>query len=271
MLEQPVRAKPAQPMKPAIVVTGAASGIGRELARVAAREGLPMVLVDRSQSALDELVAELGRSGAQASGLCIDLAERDAGLCLENALAERGLHCDVLVNSAGIGLYGPVAEADREAQLRLLDVNMRALTELTLRFVPGMVARRHGGVLNIGSITGYMPGPNLALYSASKAYVKSFTVALGAELAGSGVTVTCLAPGVVRTALFMRTPLGVTRLNKILPRADAPKVAAAGWRAFRAGKRLVIPGLANRIIVWGSALLPEAALLRLISFLSRMR
>jgi short-subunit dehydrogenase len=104
MLEQPVRAKPAQPMKPAIVVTGAASGIGRELARVAAREGLPMVLVDRSQSALDELVAELGRSGAQASGLCIDLAERDAGLCLENALAERGLHCDVLVNSAGIGL-----------------------------------------------------------------------------------------------------------------------------------------------------------------------
>ena len=97
-------------MKPAIVVTGAASGIGRELARVAAREGLAMVLVDRSQAALDELVAELGRSGAQAGGLCIDLAERDAARRLENALVERGLYCDVLVNSAGLGLFGPVAE-----------------------------------------------------------------------------------------------------------------------------------------------------------------
>jgi short-subunit dehydrogenase len=271
VLEVPVQAKRVQPMKPAIVVTGAASGIGRELARVAAPEGLAMVLVDRSQAALDELVAELGRSGAQAGGLCIDLAERDAGRRLENALAERGLYCDVLVNSAGLGLFGPVAEADREEQLRLLDVNMRALTELTLRFIPAMVARRHGGVLNVGSISGYMPGPNVALYSASKAYVRSFTAALGAELAGSGVTVTCLAPGIVRTALFLRTPLSQTRLNKLLPRADAPKVAAAGWRAFRAGKPLVIPGLANRIIVRVSGLLPDAALLRLISFLLRKR
>jgi uncharacterized protein len=260
-----------QPTKPAIVVTGAASGIGRELARVAAREGLPMVLVDRSQAALDELVAELGRSGAQASGLCVDLAERDAGRRLEDALAERGLHCDVLVNSAGLGLYGPVAEADREEQLRLLDVNMRALTELTLRFVPGMVARRSGGVLNVGSITGYMPGPNLALYSASKAYVRSFTAALGAELAGTGVTVTCLSPGIARTALFADSPFTQTRLYKLMPHAEAPKIAEAGWRAFRAGKRLVIPGLANRVIVWISALLPEAALLYLISLLQRMR
>jgi uncharacterized protein len=257
-------------MKPAIVVTGAASGIGRELARVAAREGIAVILVDRSQQALERLVAELGSSAAPASGLCIDLAERDAGQRVENALSERGFYCDVLVNCAGFGVFGPAAEADREEQLRLLDVNMRALTELTLRFVPAMIARRHGGVLNVGSITGYIPGPNVALYSASKAYVRSFTAALGAEVAGTGVTVTCLSPGIVRTAFFARSSIDRTRLFKVMPRADAPKVAEAGWRAFRAGKRLVIPGLANRVIVWVCALLPDAALLRLISFLHRM-
>ena len=120
---------------------------------------------------------------------------------------------------------------------------MRALTELTLRFIPGMVARRHGGVLNVGSITGYMPGPNVALYSASKAYVRSFTAALGAELAGTGVTVTCLAPGIVRTALFMRTPLGQTRLNKILPRADAAEGRRDGLAGIPGGQTVGDSGL----------------------------
>src|ERR1700689_1434209 len=149
-------------MKPAIVITGAASGIGRELARVAAREGSVMVLVDRSRQALDDIVAELGGTGAQTHGVCVDLAERDAGQRVENALSEFGVYCDVLVNSAAFGTFGAIAETDREEQLRLLDVNARALTELTLRFVPGMIARRRGGVLNLGSITGYVPGPNMA-------------------------------------------------------------------------------------------------------------
>lgn len=262
-------------MKPAIVVTGAASGIGRELARVAAREplleGSAMLLVDRSQQALEVLVAELGRPGAQSHGLCVDLTEPGAGQRVDDALREHGLYCDVLVNCAGIVVYGPAVEVDREQQLRLLDVNMRALTELTLRFVPAMAARRHGGVLNVGSITAYMPGPNVALYHASKVYVKSFTAALSAELAGTGVTVTCLNPGVVRTALLMHSPVAQTRLYKAMPRTDPAKVAEAGWRAFRAGKRQVIPGLANRIIVRAAGLLPEAALLRLITFLLRMR
>ena len=275
VLERPVQAKPAQAMKPAIVVTGAASGIGRELARVAAREplleGSAMLLVDQSQQALEVLVAELGRPGAQSHGLCVDLTERGAGQRVEDALAEHGLYCDVLVNCAGILVYGPAAEVDRDQQLRLLDVNMRALTELTLRFVPAMAARRHGGVLNIGSITAYMPGPYVALYHASKAYVRSFTAALGAELAGTGVTVTCLNPGIVRTALSWHSSIGQTRLHKILPRTDPAKVAEVGWRAFRAGKRQVIPGLVNRIIVRAIGLIPEATVLRLITFLLRKR
>jgi short-subunit dehydrogenase len=262
-------------MKPAIVVTGAASGIGRELARVAAREplleGSAMLLVDKSQQALEVIAAELGRPGAQSHGLCVDLTAPGAIQRVDDALSEHGLYCDVLVNCAGIMVYGLAAAIDRDQQLRLLDVNTRALTELTLRFVPAMVARRHGGVLNVGSITAYMPGPNVALYHASKAYVRSFTAALGAELAGTGVTVTCLNPGLVLTTLLKHSPVAQTYLYKLMPRADPAEVAAAGWQAFRAGKREVIPGLSNRIIVWAAGLLPEATLLRLITVLLRTR
>jgi hypothetical protein len=254
-------------MKPAIVVTGASSGIGRELARVAAREGAVMVILGRQN--LDDLMVELGRSGAQAYAFSFDLARRDAGQQLETALSELGVYCDVLVNSAGFGVFGPAAETDREQQLSLLDVNARALTELTLRFLPGMVARRRGGVLNVGSITGYAPGPNMAVYYASKAYVRSFTAALGVELAGTGVTVTCFSPGVVRTAFFERAAVGKSRLFKLMPRSNAPETAEVGWRAFRAGKRLVIPGLTNQIILSVCRLLPDAVVLRLISALQR--
>jgi uncharacterized protein len=257
--------------KPAIVVTGASSGIGRELARVAAREGAVMVLVAHAPDALNEFAAELGRSGVQAHALSIDLADRDAGLRIENKLAAIGVYCDVLVNCAGFGVFGAAVATDRELQLRLIDVNVRALTELTLRFLPGMMARRRGGVLNAGSITGYAPGPNMSTYYASKAYVRSFTAALAAEAATTGVTVTCLAPGVVRTGFFERSGLGQTRLFKMAPRANAPETAEIGWRAFRAGKRLVIPRLVDRIIVAACILLPDALLLRIVSKFQRLR
>ncbi len=258
-------------MQPAIVVTGASSGIGREIARVAAREGLVMMLLGRSLPALDEVVTELVRSGAQAHALSIDLAARDAGQRIEGTLSSLGVYCDVLVNSAGFGVFGSAAATDREEHLKLLDVNTRALTELTLRFLPGMIARRRGGVLNVASITAYAPGPYMSTYFASKAYVKSFTAALAAEAAGTGVTVTCFSPGVVRTAFFERCGVGQTRLFKIAPRANTSETAEAAWRGFRAGKRLVIPRLMNRFIVAVCTLLPDAALLRLIAALQRLR
>ncbi len=168
--------------RPAIVVTGASSGIGQAIARVAARDGVFLLLVGRSQPALDGLVAELVAGGAQAAALPLDLLDAHALERVERALSEHGLYCDVLVNSAGLGMYGPAAGAPRSEQLDVLDVNVRALTEMTLRFLPDMIARGRGGVLNLGSITGYAPGPNMAVYYASKAYVNSFSAALASEV-----------------------------------------------------------------------------------------
>ena len=257
--------------EPAIVVTGASSGIGEAIARTAAREGSFLLLVGRSSEALDALVAELTAAGARAAALPIDLLAPHALDAIETALSDRGLYCDVLVNSAGFGVFGPAAKVARGEQLSLLDVNIRALTELTLRLLPGMIARGRGGVLNIGSITGYAAGPNMAVYYASKAYVNSFSAALALEVAGSGVTVTCLTPGVVRTPFFQRCSVGQTLMMKLMPRSNAADTAAAGWRGFKAGKRIVFPRLIDRISAAICMLLPESAISRFVSVLQRPR
>jgi short-subunit dehydrogenase len=256
---------------PAIVVTGASSGIGRAIARVAAREKCFLLLVGRSPRALDELVAELDSEGAAAAVLSVDLLARGALDALEGALRDRGLYCDVLVNSAGFGVFGPATQVARSEQLDLLDLNIRALTELTLRFLPGMVARGRGGVLNVGSIAGYAAGPNMAVYYASKAYVNSFSAALAAEVAGTGVIVTCLAPGVVRTAFFERCSVGQTWLMKLMPRANAVATAEAAWRGFKVGKRIVIPRMIDRLSVLICTLLPRSAISRLLAALQGPR
>jgi uncharacterized protein len=258
-------------LKPAIVVTGASSGIGRDIARLAARDRSFLLLLGRSQQALDELVAELATIGGEAATLSIDLLDPRAPDFIESALSGRGLYCDVLVNSAGFGVFGPAAKAAPKEQLSLVDVNIRALTELTLRFLPGMVARGRGGILNVGSITGYVAGPNMAAYYASKAYVNSFSAALAAEVAGSGVTITCLAPGVVRTAFFERCSVGQSRLMKLMPRSNSPAIADVGWRGFKAGKRLVIPRLIDRISVAICILLPQSLLTRFVGWMQRPR
>jgi short-subunit dehydrogenase len=257
--------------RPAIVITGAASGIGREIARLAAMDGSFLLLVDRSCEPVSALVAELAAYGAQSAACCIDVTRPDAVRSIAAALAERGLHCDILVNSAGFGLFGAACELPAAEQINLVDVNVRALAELTLHFLPGMVERRRGAVLNLGSITGYAPGPNMAAYYASKAFVNSFSAALASEVAGTGVTVTCLAPGVVMTPFFDRCSVGQTRLFNLMPQSNAFDTATAGWLALKAGRPIVIPKLRNQLVVTLCKLLPQRILLRLVGLLQRAR
>jgi short-subunit dehydrogenase len=175
----------------------------------------------------------------------------------------------VLVNSAGFGLFGPAWKVDPREQIDVLDVNARALTELTLRFLPGMLERNRGGILNVGSMTGYAPGPNMAVYFATKAYVHSFTIALALETMSSGVTVTSLTPGFVRTAFFGRCHSGHTRMAKLCPRMDATEVAREGWNGFSRGKRHVVPGIGNRVLATLARLIPEARLGQIVRLLQR--
>jgi uncharacterized protein len=256
-------------LTPAIVITGASSGIGREIARVAARERQPLLLVARSNNALLELVKELDSTGTPAAHLAYDLRNPDAVGRIEAALTEHGWYCDVLVLCAGIGVLGTLNEHNRDEHLAVLDLNARVPTELILHFMPGMQKRRRGGVLLVGSIAGYFPGPNMAVYYATKAYVRSLANALYAETQGSGVTVTNLSPGFVSTPFLSLSGIGSTRLRKILPRMTAADVAKEGWRGFRSGRRVVVPGVANLLLIGAAKLMPTRFLLGVIQKLQR--
>jgi short-subunit dehydrogenase len=256
---------------PAVVVTGASSGVGREFARLAIEDGVALVLVGRSEPALAELVQELSarRAANRILKLSIDLQRADAVAQIDALLSENGLYCDVLINSAGFGVFGPAADCDSSLQVQIVDVNVKAIVALSLRFLPGMLSRGRGGIINIGSITGYSPGPYMAGYCASKAFVRSFSAALSAEVAGSGVTVTCLTPGILRTAFFDRAPMGHSRLMKILPRGNAEKAARIAWTAFKQGRSLVVPRLIDRFVLSICWLTPDWLLARLVLALQR--
>jgi short-subunit dehydrogenase len=255
--------------EPAIVITGASSGIGRAFASVVQGEAAAIVCIGRSQEALAQLADELHSSGARVHAVCVDLSEAEAGAQIESALADRNLHCDVLINSAGLGAFGNAASLPRSEQLGIIEVNIRALMDLTLRFLPAMVARGRGGIVNIGSTASYAGGPSMAAYYASKAFVRSFSEALWAETRGSGVTVTCVSAGPTQTAFFARSRAGRARLFKLLPRMSAHRVAEAGWRAFKSGRRVVIPGNVNRVTVALMSIAPRSAVLTLIARLQR--
>jgi short-subunit dehydrogenase len=271
---EPVKdgADAAESLRPAIVVTGASTGIGRAIALVAAAEG-ELLLVARSLDKLDSLAREVAAAGGRSHALALDLTEPGAADVVARALAQRSLYCDVLVNNAGFGLNGPAAVLDRAAQLDLVDLNMRALTDLTLTFLPGMIARRRGGVIHMASVASYTPGPGMAAYYASKAYVRSFSEALWEECRGAGVTITAVCPGPVDTPFFARATgrRRKPRLFELLPGEDAASVARKGWRGFRAGRRVVIPGLAAKAAVLAARILPARLLLRVLRKLQKRR
>jgi uncharacterized protein len=230
------------------LITGASSGIGRELARLFAEDGYDLVLVARNRRRLEALAAELeSEHRVQVLVLVADLADPAAPPAIAAELARQSIAASVLVNNAGTQVYGRFAEAGLEAQLALLQVNAAAIIHLTRLLLPGMIARGHGRILNVGSTGSFAPGPLNAVYCASKAFVLSFSAAIGAELAGTGVTVTALCPGATGTAFAARHGLEDVRLFRhAMP---AAQVALAGYRALQRGRPVVVPGPGNRLQV----------------------
>ncbi len=240
------------------LVTGASSGIGRELAKILAGEGHDLVLVARRRDRLEELARELSvRHGISARAIAKDLA--DPASCEEIVadLESDKISVDVLVNNAGSGVYGPFWRTDLARQLAILQINAAALTELTGRILPGMVSRRRGRIVNVASTAAFQPGPLMAVYYASKAYVLSFSEALAAELEGSGVSVTAFCPGPVITEFQEKAGLSESRLFASPLVMDAERVARIGWAAAKKGRRVVIPGLGNRLLARVARLAPR--------------
>jgi Short-chain dehydrogenases of various substrate specificities len=239
------------------LITGASSGIGWELAQLFAADKYDLVLVARSESKLQTLADQLRQKhGVAVRVLVKDLTASQAPLEMYQELKAADVHVDTLVNNAGFGAWGAVAGLDLERQLNMIQINVAALTCLTRLFLPGMLARARGGILNVGSTAAFQPGPNMAVYYATKAYVLSFTEALAEEVKSRGIIVTCLAPGPTKTGFGAEAGMG----NPLLVRAGtmtARDVAKAGYDALRRGKPLVVPGIRNKLGVFSVRLSPR--------------
>jgi uncharacterized protein len=229
------------------LITGASAGIGAELARVFASNGHRVVLVARRRDRLAKLADEIRvAGGALPIVIACDLEQPDAGDKIEAVLAAEGVEVEFVVNNAGFGLSGNAIEMDRAAQLNMIAVNIRALTDLSLRFSQSLI-RHRGGILNVSSIAAFLPGPGMAVYYASKAYVLSFTEALRRELAPRGVRVSVICPGPVPSEFQGRA--GVKPgLDSIILNVSASDVARVGYRGLMANKRAVLPGFGIRIV-----------------------
>jgi len=234
------------------LITGASSGIGAALAREFARHGHALVLTARREPELDRLADEIARAGAPRPHVVpADIASVDGADALERALNERRLEVSILVNNAGFGLLGEAAKLDLAQQLAMVDLNVRALTDLTLRFIPA-ITRHKGGILNVASIAGFMPGPGMAVYHATKAYAVSFSDSLYGELSSQGVKVCALCPGPVPTGFLARAGIPHDYFPRFLARS-ADRVARAGYAGLMAGRGIMVPGSPN----WVMTLLPR--------------
>jgi len=256
-------------MKCTALVTGASAGLGRDYARLFAADGHDVVLVARRRERLDELAREIGSTASvTAHVVALDLADPDAPRRLHDELRARGIAIDFLVNNAGFGTTGPFAAADAAKQLEMVQVNVTVLLELTRLLLPDMLARGRGRILNIGSTAGFQPGPFMAVYYASKAFVNSFTEALAYELSGTGVTATVSCPGATATEFAGHAGNAESWLFR-LGAADSMVVAREGYAAMMAGKPMVVHGLTNKLSVQAVRLSPRAAVLGIAARLNR--
>jgi short-subunit dehydrogenase len=254
------------------LITGASGGIGADLARVFARHGHDLALVARSRGKLEALADEIATSGRpRPMVLVFDLIEQGAVNELAAAFDAAGATPDVLVNNAGFGLAGEAAGLDPAEQLAIVDLNVRTLVEMTLRFLPGIRAAR-GKILNVASVAAYFPGgPGMAAYYASKSFVLSFSLALSQELHSQGVTVSALCPGYTKTGFQARAGIGANMDLGRLPASTAMEVAEAGYAGLIAGRRQIVPGSLNKLGIGLLPFLPKSITLAVISRLQQNR
>jgi short-subunit dehydrogenase len=232
-----------------VLITGASSGIGYELAKLFARDRHNLMLVARSADKLNQLASELqSQFGVTAKAIALDLSVAPAAKFLFDQLQREGIGVDILVNNAGFGAFGEFAQMPEAGILGQIHLNVTALTHLTRLFLPPMVARHSGRVMNVASTAAFQPGPLMAVYYATKAYVLSFSEAIANELRGSGVTVTCFCPGATNTNFAKRAGTESSRLFKQIGAMDAATAARDGYRGLMAGKTLVFSGAHNWLV-----------------------
>ena len=247
------------------LVTGASAGIGVDLAECFAKDGYDLILCARTESALRDVADRLaGAYGVKVTPIVADLGALDGGAKLAAEIAAKGLGVDVLVINAGYGHAGAFTSSDRATQLGMIDLNDRALVELTHIYWDGMLAKGRGGVLNVASTAAFQPGPLMAIYYASKAFVLSFSEALWEEARGTGVKVSCLCPGPTVSKFRERAGTGKTRLGKDSAVMASMPVAQQGYDGFQNNRRVVITGARNAFMARLTAFVPRATLLKIV-------
>jgi hypothetical protein len=248
-----------------VLITGASGGIGYELAKLFARDRHNLVLVARSSDKLARVATELQALGVIVKTVPLDLATPSAAKILFNQLQNENKAVDILINNAGFGALGEFATTSEESILGQIQLNITALTQLTRLFLPPMLARRSGRIMNVASTAGFQPGPLMAVYYATKAYVISFSEAIANEVRNSGVTVTCFCPGATETGFAKRAGNDHTRVFKQFGAMKADKVALDGYRAVMEGKTLAISGAQNWLVAESTRFAPR----KLITAISR--
>ncbi len=259
-------------LRPMTVVTGGSRGIGFALARRFAKAGRHIALVARDKPTLDRATAEIASDyPVKVLPIALDVTAIDAAERLDAELRTAGYYLETLVNNAGIGLSGPFIDHAPDEIDRLISLNITALTRLTRHALPAMLARGYGGILNVASLGGLIPGPNQAAYYASKAYVVSLTRAIAAENAGRGVRLMALAPGPVDTGFHHAMGAELSYYRQLMVALSARQVAFEAYIAYRLGTHLYVPGILGKLMQVAVWIIPHALLLPLMGWLLQRR
>ncbi len=255
-------------LKPAVIITGGSRGLGFALAKIFAVRGADIAIVARDAQKLTDAACELAAiSQRSVISIVCDLNRPDALVEIERTLRTRGFYLDTLVNNAGIGLAGPFVSHSPAEIEALIALNITSLTRLTRQILPSLTARRRGGIINVASLGGYVPGPHQAAYYASKAYVLSLTEALAAEHAGSGVRIAVAVPGPINTAFHADMGAEQSMYRWMIPAMSADAVARGIHRQFALGRRVIMPGLFAPFFAGALKLIPHPISVPLMSWL----